>query len=195
MKTKPMKVGGAGATADDEIYANVLKNMFHLPLRVVSGYPGRAEMVLSIQRGEIDGLCGWSWSSLMSRDKYLLDSKQLTVALQLGVEKNLDLPGMPLIGDLTEDPKQKAALKLIFSRLTIARPFAAPPGLPAERAEALRAAFDATMKDAEFLAEMKKLALEVRPQSGAKVEQLIDEVYAYPADVVKIATQAIRPVR
>ena len=195
MKTKPFKVGGAGATADDEIYPNVLRNMFHLPLRIVSGYPGRAETVLSIQRGEIDGLCGWSWSSLMSRDKYLLDSKQLTVALQLGVEKNLDLPGVPLIGDLTEDPKQKAALKLIFSRLTIARPFAAPPGLPAERATALRAAFDATMKDAEFLAEMKKLALEVRPQSGAKVEQLVNEIYAYPADVVKIATQAIRPVR
>ena len=195
MKTKPSKVGGAGATADDEIYANVLRNMFHLPLRIVSGYPGRAETVLSIQRGEIDGLCGWSWSSLMSRDKFLLDSKQLNVALQLGVEKNLDLPGVPLIGDLTGDPKQKAALKLIFSRLTIARPFAAPPGLPAERVSALREAFDATMKDFEFLAEMKKLALEVRPQSGAKVEQLVDEVYTYPADVVRIAAQAIRPAR
>jgi hypothetical protein len=74
-------VGGAGATADDEIYPDVLKNMFHLPVRVVSGFPGRAEAVLSIQRGEIDGLCGWSWSSLMSRDKQLLDSKQINVAL------------------------------------------------------------------------------------------------------------------
>jgi hypothetical protein len=188
-------VGGAGATADDEIYPNVLRNMFHLPVRIVSGYPGRAETVLSIQRGEIDGLCGWSWSSLMSRDKYLLDSKQLTVVLQLGVEKNLDLPGLPLVGDLTDDPKQKVALKLIFSRNTIARPFAAPPGVPAERAVLLRAAFDATMKDSEFLAEMKRLALEVRPQSGAKVEQLVREVYTYPADVVQIATQAIRPAR
>jgi tripartite-type tricarboxylate transporter receptor subunit TctC len=195
MKTKPFKVGGAGATADDEIYPTVLRNMFHLPVRIVSGYPGRAEAVLSIQRGEIDGLCGWSWSSLMSRDKYLLDNKQLYVALQLGVEKNLDLAGVPLIGDLTDDPKQKAALKLIFSRLTIARPFAAPPGLPGERATALREAFDATMNDAEFLAEMKRLALEVRPQSGAKVEQLVKEVYTYPADVVKIATQAIGPAR
>src|ERR1700680_934936 len=129
MKTKPFKVGGAGATADDEIYPTVLRNMFHLPLRVVSGYPGRAEAVLSIQRGEIDGLCGWSWSSLMSRDRALFDSKQIHVTLQLGVEKNLDLPGVPLAGDLTADPKQKAALKLIFSRLIMARPFAAPPGL------------------------------------------------------------------
>src|SRR6185312_6028294 len=176
MKSKPFKVGGAGATADDEIYPTVLKSMFHLPVRIVSGYPGRDEAVLSIQRGEIDGLCGWSWSSLMSRDKYLLDSKQLSVALQLGVEKTLDLPGVPLVGDLTDNPKEKAALKLIFSRLTIARPFAAPPGLPVERAAALREAFDATMRDPEFLTEMAKLALEVRPQSGVKVERLIREI-------------------
>ena len=195
MRTKPFKVGGAGATADDEIYPAVLKNMFHLPLRVVSGYPGRAETVLSIQRGEIDGLCGWSWSSLMSRDKQLYDSGQIVVALQLGVERNLDLRGVPLAGDLTGDPKQKAALKLIFSRLTIARPFAAPPGLAPERVKMLRDAFDATMKDPEFIAEMNRLALEVRPQPGAKVEDLIREVYAYPADVVKLAAEAIKPAR
>src|ERR1700676_2746681 len=109
----------------------------------------------------------------MSRDKYLLDSKQLAVVLQLGGEKNLYRPGIPRIGDLPEDRIQKAALKLIFSRLTIARPFASPPGLPAERTAILREAFDATMKDSDFLAEMKKLALDVRPQSGAKVEQLV----------------------
>ena len=74
----------------------------------------------------------------------------------------------------------------------MARPFAAPPGLPPDRVKALRDAFDATMKDPDFLAEMKKLDLEVRPQSGAKVEQLVKEVYAYPPDVVKIATDAIR---
>jgi tripartite-type tricarboxylate transporter receptor subunit TctC len=193
MTTKPFKVGGAGATADDEIYPTVLKNMFHLPLRVVSGYPGRAELVLSMQRGEVDGLCGWSWSSLMSRDKYLLDSKQIVVALQLGVDKSLDIPNVPLVGDLTPDEKQKAALKLIFSRLTIARPFAAPPGLAPERTRALRDAFDATMRDPAFAAEMKKLALEVRPQSGAKVEQVVRAIYASPPDVVKIAAQAIRP--
>jgi len=195
MKMKPFKVGGAGATADDEIYPAVLKNMFHLPVRVVSGFPGRAEAVLSIQRGEIDGLCGWSWSSLMSRDKQLLDSKQITVVLELGVDKALDLPGVPVLGDLTDDAKQKSALKLIFSRLTIARPFAAPPGLSPERTKILRDAFDATMKDPAFLAEMKKLALDVRPQDGAKVEQLVRQAYAYPPDVVRLAAEAIFPAR
>jgi tripartite-type tricarboxylate transporter receptor subunit TctC len=195
MKTKPFKAGGAGATADDEIYPNVLRNMFHLPVRVISGFPGSPEAILSIQRGEIDGRCGWSWSSLISRDKRLLDTKEINVALQLGVENNLNLPGVPLLGDLTDDPKQKAALKLIFSRLIMARPFAAPPGLPPERTKALRDGFDATMEDPDFVAEMKRLALDVRPQPGTKVEELVREIYTYPADVVQIAAEAIKPAR
>jgi tripartite-type tricarboxylate transporter receptor subunit TctC len=195
MQTKPFKVGGAGVTADDEVYPNMLRSLFHLPLRLISGFPGRSEVVLSLQRGEIDGICGWSWSSLMSRDKHLLDNRQIQVVLQLGVEKNLEIRNVPLVGDLTADPTQKAVMKLIFSRLTIARPFAAPPGLPADRSKALRDAFGATMKDPEFLAEMSKLALEVRPQSGEKVEQVVRDIYASPADVVKTASRAIQPLR
>jgi len=195
MKTKPWKVGGSGVTSDLDIYANVLRNMFHLPGRLITGFPGGTEVLLSMQRREVDGRCGWSWSSLLSRDKHLLDQKLVTVPLQLGLEKNPDIPDVPLVIDLTANPKEKAALRMIFSRQVMARPFAAPPNLPPDRAKALRDAFDATMKDPDFLAEMKKLDLEVRPQSGAKVEQLVKEVYSYPADVVKIAADAIKPAR
>jgi tripartite-type tricarboxylate transporter receptor subunit TctC len=195
MKTKPWKVGGSGVTSDLDIYANVLRNMFHLPGRLITGFPGGTEVLLSMRRGEVDGRCGWSWSALLSRDRDLLDKKLVTVPLQLGVEVNKDIPDVPLILDQTNDPKEKAALKLIFSRQVMARPFAAPPGLSPERAKALRDAFDATMKDEGFLAEMRKLDLEVRPQSGAKVEQLVKEVYSYPADVVKIASDAIKTAR
>ena len=195
MKTKAWKVGGSGVTSDLDIYANVLRNMFHLPGRLITGFPGGTEVLLSMQRREVDGRCGWSWSSLLSRDKHLLDQKLVTVPLQLGLERNPDIPDVPLVLDQTNDPKEKAALKLIFSRQVMARPFAAPPGLPPERVKALRDAFDATMKDPDFLAEMKRLDLEVRPQSGAKVEQLVKEVYSYPADVVKIASDAIKVAR
>ena len=148
-----------------------------------------------MRRGEVDGRCGWSWSALLSRDHDLLDKKLVTVPLQLGVEVNKDIPDVPLVMDLTNDPQQKAALKLIFARQAMARPFAAPPNLPPERAKALRDGFDATMKDPDFLAEMKKLDLEVRPQSGIRIEQLVKEVYSYPPDVVKIASDAIRTGR
>ena len=193
MKSKPFTVGGAGATADDQIYPTLLKNLFHVPVRVVTGYPGRPEAVLSIQRGEIDGLCGWSWSSLISNDRALYNTGQIVVTLQLGIAKSPGLPAVPVIGDLTSNPREKAALRLIFSRLMIARPFAAPPGLSAERTQDLRDAFDATMRDRDFLAEMKRLALDVRPLPGIKVAQIVNELYAYPRDVVDMAARAIRP--
>ena len=195
MKTKPWKVGGSGVTSDLDIYANVLRNMFHLPGRLITGFPGGTEVLLSMRRGEVDGRCGWSWSALLSRDHDLLDQKLVTVPLQLGVEVNKDIPNVPLILDLTDNAKEKSALKLIFARQAMARPFAAPPNLPPERAKALRDAFDATMKDPEFLAEAKKLDLEVRPVAGEKINALVNEIYSYPADVVKIASDAIKPAR
>ena len=94
--------------------------------------------------------------------------------------------------DLTDDSLKKAALKLIVSRQGIARPFAAPPGIPADRAKALRDAFDATMKDPEFLAETQKLNLDVDPVTGAEVEALIRDVYASPSDAVKLAAEAMK---
>jgi tripartite-type tricarboxylate transporter receptor subunit TctC len=94
--------------------------------------------------------------------------------------------------DLTDDPQKRAALKLIVSRQSIARPFAAPPGVPADRARLLRAAFDATMTDPEFRAEARDLNLDVDPVSGAEVEALLKEAYASPPEVVRLATELVR---
>jgi hypothetical protein len=145
-----------------------------------------------MQRREVDGRCGWSWSSLAGLDRQLLDQKLVTVPLQLSFEKIPELPDVPLVIDQTDDPKEKAALRLIFSRQVMARPFAAPPGIPADRAKVLRDAFDATMKDPAFLTEMNRMKLEVRPVPGTKLDELVREVYSYPADVVKIAAEAIK---
>ena len=193
MKSKTYKLGGSGLLTDLDIYSNVLHNLFHLKSRLISGFPGGADVVLAMQRREVDGRCGWSWSSLSGLDRQMLEQKQVTVPLQLGVEKIPELGDVPHVLDLTDDPKQKAALRLIFSRQSMARPFAAGPNLPPERAKALRDAFDATMKDPAFLADMARQKLEVRPVSGAELDELVREVYAYPADVVKIAAEAIKP--
>ena len=171
---------------------NVLRKLFNLPLSIVTGYPGGTEIILAMERHEVDGRCGWSWTSLLSRSKALLDNKQIDITLQIGLHKDKALPDVPLIMDLTGDALKKAALRLIVSRQSIARPFAAPPGIPAERARLLRAAFDATMKDPEFRAEAAKLNLDVEPVSGAEVEALLREAYAAPAEVVKLATELVR---
>lgn len=193
MRTKAYKLGGSGVLTDLDIYSNVLHNMFHLKSRLISGFPGGSDVVLSMQRREVDGRCGWSWSSLAGIDRQMLEQKLVTVPLQLGVEKIPELGDTPHVLDLTDDPKEKAALRLIFSRQSMARPFAAPPNLPPERAKALRDAFDATMKDPAFLADMAKQKLEVRPVAGVELDELVREVYGYPADVVKIAADAIKP--
>jgi tripartite-type tricarboxylate transporter receptor subunit TctC len=99
---------------------------------------------------------------------------------------------VPLIMDLTNDPAKRAALRLIVSRQSIARPFAAPPGIPADRARLLRAAFDATMQDPDFRAEARNLDLAVEPIGGAEVETLLGEIYASSPEVVKLATELVR---
>src|ERR1700730_14395758 len=170
MLTKSTVIGASGGGAESDVFPTVLRNMFHLPLKIVTGYPGGTEIILAMERHEVDGRCGWSWTSLLSRSKALLDAQQIDVTLQIGLQKDKALLDVPLIMDLTDDPRQKAALKLIVSRQSIARPFAAPPGIPQERARLLRQAFDATMKDPEFRAEAKNLNIDVEPVAGGEVE-------------------------
>jgi tripartite-type tricarboxylate transporter receptor subunit TctC len=194
MRTKPTVIGASGGGAESDIFATVLRNMFRMPIRIVTGYPGGTEITLAMQRREVDGRCGWSWTSLLSRNKAMLTGKEINVVLQVALTKDADpyLAGVPVIMDLTDDPAERAALKLIVSRQTMARPFAVPPGLPAARLAMLRDAFDATMKDADFLAEAKTADLDVRPVSGVAVETLIKEIYVSPPAAIQLATDAIK---
>jgi len=190
MLTKPTTVGSSGTADDLGVYANVLRSIFSAKLKLITGYPGTADVLLAVERGELGGLCGWSWSSLKSRSKQLYDSKEIAVPVQLGLTPHEDLPNVPLITTLTTDPTKAAVLKLIFSRQTLARPFAAPPGIPEERLRALRAAFDATMKDKDFLAEAQQLDLEVRPVSGAEIDELVAGLSKTPSEIRKLAAEA-----
>jgi len=187
MQRRPFIIGSTGAGADADVFPTVLRKMFKLPMKVVAGYGSAAEIVIAIKRAEVDGRCGWSWSSLVSWNRDMYESKELDVVLQLATQKLEELPGVPLVTEVTKDPDQQTALKLIMSRQTMARPYVAPPGVPAERLRALRAAFDATMKDPGFLGDAKRQDLEVRPLTGVEAEGLIKEIYATPPALVKLA--------
>jgi tripartite-type tricarboxylate transporter receptor subunit TctC len=190
MLSKDTTVGGSGTADDLSVYANVLRSVFNAKLKLITGYPGTADVLLAVERGELGGLCGWSWSTLKSRSKKLYDSREIAVPVQLGLTPHEDLPSVPLITTLTKDPTKLAVLKLIFSRQTLARPFAAPPGIPQERLRALRMAFDATMKDKDFLAEAQQLDLEVRPVSGPEIDELVANLSKTPSEIRKLATEA-----
>ncbi len=194
MQSKTSVIGASGGGAESDVFPTVLRNMFHLPMRIIAGYPGGKEMTLAMERHEVDGRCGWSWTSLVSRNKAMLTGKEINITLQIALAKSddPDLAGVPLIMDLTGDPAERAALKLIVARQSIARPFAVPPGVPAGRLAVLRDAFDATMKDPDFLAEARTADLEVRPVTGAAVETLIREIYASPPQAIRLATEAMQ---
>jgi len=194
MQTRKLIIAATGGGAESDVFPTILRNMFNLNLSLVIGYPGSTEMNLAMERHEADGRCGWSWASLLSRSKAMLDTKEINLTLQIAMQKDKHpaLQDVPLIVDLTDDPQKKAALKLIVSRQVMARPFAAPPGIPADRARALREAFDATMKDADFIAEMKKLDLDLQPVNSTEIDALIREVYASPPDVVKLAADSMK---
>ena len=192
MQTKPYVIGSTGAGADSDVFPTVLRKMFHLPMKVVTGYHSAADAVLAISRKEIDGRCGWSWSSLMTWNKDMYQSKAINVALQLASQKLPELGDVPTILDVARDENQQSALKLIVSRQTIARPYVAPPGIPPERLRALRAAFDATMRDPDFLADAQRQDLEIRPVTGSEADALIAEIYASPPEVVKLAIDVMK---
>jgi len=192
MQSKPYVIGSTGAGADSDVFPTVLRRMFHLPMKVVTGYHSAADVVLAITRKAVDGRCGWSWSSMMAWNKDMYQSKAINVALQLATERLAELPDTPTILEVAGEGDQRAALRLIISRQMMARPYVAPPGIPSERLKALRAAFDATMQDPEFLKDAQRQDLEVRPLSGAQADALIAEIYASPPAVVKLAVEVMK---
>ena len=190
--TTEIAMGGEAAGSDPDTYANLVRALTGARLKLVTGYPGGNDMALAAERGELDGRCGWSWGSVKAtRPTWVSGPDALRVLLQLAVERSPEMPNVPTIYELTKSERDKQVVRLIVSRQTMARPFAAPPDVPAERVAALRAAFDATMKDKDFLAEADKLKLEVEPVSGAEVQKLIDDLYKSSPEVLARAKEVM----
>jgi len=189
--TKPSKFGGEGAGSDPDIWTLLYKNVFGARARLVSGYPGTNDTVLAMERGEIDGLCGISWSTIKTRHPEWLTSHSVNIIVQAALKQEPEISSVPLATELTKTPEQLQIIKLLLVSQAMARPFAAPPDIPADRKAGLISAFDATMKDADFLAEAHKLNFDVRPVSATAIDAMLAEVYQTPKDVIARATKAI----
>jgi tripartite-type tricarboxylate transporter receptor subunit TctC len=190
--TTELTVGGTGAAADTDQFPRIINGVLGTKMKIVTGYPGGNDVNLALERGEVDGRCGWSWSSVESTRKSWVTEKKITILLQLSLKKHPDLPDIPLITDLAKTDEQRQILKLIFARQPLGRPYLAPPGIPQDRVNALRKAFMDTMKDKEFLAEAAKAQLEITPVSGEDVQKLVAEVYQTPPAIVHKAVELLR---
>lgn len=185
-------LGGEGAGADVDAISNMLINLFETKSRLVTGYPGTAEMMLAMERGEIDGICGMSWGSTQSRFGDRLDSGDIKVVVQAALTPGKDLD-VPNVVDLVESEDQRQVLNFILAGSTIGRPYATAPGTPPERIEALRRAFDATLEDPEFLAEAESMQLEINPSTGEYLEETLNDIYQTSDEVIERASQIMNP--
>jgi tripartite-type tricarboxylate transporter receptor subunit TctC len=181
----PLVMGGSGGAADTDQFVYVINGVLNSKMKVIAGYPGGNEINLAMERGEVQGRCGWSWSSVKSTHPEWLRDKKVNILVQLSLTKHEDLPNVPLIMDLAKSPTEKQIFALVFARNVMGRPFLAPPGVPAERVEALRKAFMATLTDKDLLAEAEKTNLEVNPVPGAEIQKIVLDAYATAPDIVK----------
>jgi tripartite-type tricarboxylate transporter receptor subunit TctC len=181
----PLKLGGSapGSTTDDT--AKVLKEAIHLPMRLISGYKGTADIRVAVESGEIDGLCGFSWVSVRSTWRKAIESGQVTIMLQSNGKAHPDLPKVPLTIGFAKTPEARQLIEAgVHQPSLITYGYSLPPSTPKDRVQILRKGFLQTMKDPDFLGDAGKANLEIAPESGEEVAQLIQNLFKTPPAVV-----------
>ena len=151
--------------------------------KIILGYPGGNDINLAMERGEVEGRGSNAWASWKSTRMDWIKDKKVNIIVQIGLTKAPDLPDVPLMMDLAKNPDDKAVLKLLSASTTIGRPLFTSPGVPEERVKALRAAFEATMKDPEFLADAQKRGFDINPVSGEEMQKIVVDIVATPRAV------------
>lgn len=172
-----------GATAPASILVwmpNMLSNMLGMKFRVIAGYNGGSEIDLAMQRGEVQGRAIYSWTSLKARRLKWLKDKKIRILFQMGVEKHPELQDVPNALDFAKNDEQRRILKLMFTVNSFGRPFMTGPKVPAARVKDLRTAFEATMKDAAFLKDAKKVRSDITPVKASTLDSLMAEAYKTP---------------
>ena len=187
MVARPQVImGDTGAGSSSYVNQRLLLEVFDVKLKQILGYPGSAEKRLAIERGELEGDCG-SWTSIA--EDWIRD-KKISLVIRFSPHVAMGLPeSVTYAGDLLKDPKKKQVYQLLASSSDIGRPFIAPKEVPADRVKLLRGAFNATMKDAKFLADAEKMKLLVTPMTGEDVEKILVEMYKSPPEVVAMAKE------
>jgi len=193
--TREAVFGATGSAAPTSKFAYALINFVGAKIKVVQGYKGSNSLRIALNRGEIEGACGPSHSTLKTQWKDDMDSGRIRVLAQFGLKKLPELKDAAYIYDYAKSDDDRAIFDVAFGPHVLGRPVIAPPGVPADRVRALRAAFEQTVKDPELLAETAKLGLEIRPSSGTEVEALVARFAAFPNSVIERATAGLHERR
>ena len=168
---RELVVGATGTASGSYLYPYALNQLVGTKFKIVTGYPGGNDINLAMERGEVGGRGSNSWASWKSTRPQWLAEKKIFILVQIGVKRNSELPDVPTMQELAKNDTDRQVLNFISADTAISRPLVTNDGVPRERVEALRRAFDATMKDPEFLAEAEKTKTDISPMTGEEAQQ------------------------
>jgi tripartite-type tricarboxylate transporter receptor subunit TctC len=187
-RAREVTVSATGASGDRATMPRILNALLGTRFKVIAGY-GTTESMLAVERGEVDGMCGVSWSTLKASNPDWVNNKRLNVLVQAGARRQAGLAEVPLVLDFVSNDEDRKVIELLFFPQDMGRPFVMPPDTPKPLVTAVRRAFDATMKDPAFLADAARGLLEVDPISGEEMEQILRRAYATPKALVDKAAE------
>ncbi len=189
--TREIVAGATGTGSGTAIYPLIMNAVLGAKFKVVMGYTSSQEVDLAMERGEVAARSGASYGGFLAERPEWIRNKKIIVLTQIGAARERDLPDAPLMHELGADADQRSLLKLISSPVAVGRPFLTAPDVPGERVAALRMAFDAALKDADFLAEARRIDLDMKPSTGEEVRAIVEETVGAPPDLVAKARAAL----
>jgi tripartite-type tricarboxylate transporter receptor subunit TctC len=191
LKKREVIVGSTGPASGSTIDARVLSALTGIKFKVVTGYGNLNDIRLASERGETDGFCGLLVSALKTDYWEQYKSGRMTVPVQMGLTKHAEFPNIPNAYELVSNEGDRQLFRLIFGPWSYGRPLFAPPGTSPDRIAVLRAAMAAVVKDPAYLAETKKINMEIQPSGPETIAKLVDEILRTPAPVVERARKVL----
>lgn len=194
LETTELVIAAGGTTDISAVSPTAVSRLLGYKIKVITGYPGSAGQMLAIERGEVGGIGGYNYGTLKSVRPQWIKDRLVNILLQYSFEPHPDLPSVPTLPQLARTAEEKAILELIFRPQQMGRPIYAPPGVPADRLQALRDAFDAFVTDKEVMAESEKTQTEIfKPMRGADMAVLVDQLHKASPEVIAKAAEIVLP--
>jgi tripartite-type tricarboxylate transporter receptor subunit TctC len=190
-KRREVVIGATGAGGGNTQYPALLNNVLGTKFKVIAGYGTGSDINLAMERGEVDGRANHSFNSLLVSYPQWITEKKINIVVQIGIKPQEGYETVPMLDSFARTDDERAIFKLFSAPIALGRPVAAPPEVPMDRISALRRAYDATMKDPEFLADAKKSKLDISPIEGEALQKIAEDIVATPADVIAKAKAAI----
>jgi tripartite-type tricarboxylate transporter receptor subunit TctC len=192
-KKKTLAIGATGASSPSVLYPTVANNLLGTKFRIISGYPGGGDIMIALERREVDGRGSDSWASLKANNPAWIKEGKVNILFQVGPRKDTDLPEPTLLTDLAQNYEQRQILEVISGDAAVGRPVLTAPGVPAERVQALRKAFDDTLRDPAFREAAKKANLYFNPMGGEELQKIVTRLVSPSPQVIEKVKEAIRP--